>query len=325
MLVGDGELKTIPSQIFWPKHPCSRAFKMIGLATATSSASAQNGKRKAEDTKTDASSKQMKLSSFFVKKNPSQTPKSEDAPVVKEVPATRNHSGEYDDILPISSIHDSWLPFFQQEFAKPYFRQLAEFLRKEHNSGAKIFPPAQDVFSWASLCPVTSVKVVILGQDPYHDDGQAHGLAFSVRKGVRPPPSLQNIWKELAVDIGTGKPSHGCLEDWAKQGVLLLNTSLTVRAHQAASHSGKGWETFTDAALEFVSRQVRSAVFILWGGHAQKRAPKISKQGGHLILQSAHPSPLSAHRGFFGCRHFSRTNEFLEANGHDPINWFISE
>lgn len=228
-------------------------------------------------------------------------------------------------ILPLEKVHESWLPCFEQESSKPYYKKLMTFLDFELKNGAKIFPEPANVFSWASHCPADKVRVVILGQDPYHDDGQAHGLAFSVQKGVAPPPSLRNIWKELGEDLGISKPSHGCLEGWAKQGVLLLNTSLTVRAHQAASHSGQGWESFTDAIVEYVSKQTKNAVFLLWGGHAQKRAGKICKDNGHLVLQSAHPSPLSAHRGFFGCKHFSKANEYLEKNGHEPIDWSRSD
>lgn len=250
------------------------------------------------------------------------SPKAE--PILSLLPAGLQ---EFSDIFCLDGIHESWIPCFQTEFSKPYFVKLATFLRSELRQGSKVFPPSVDVFSWARLCPLPSIKVAILGQDPYHDDGQAHGLAFSVRKGVAFPPSLRNIWKELEADLGYARPKHGCLEGWARQGVLLLNTSLTVRAHQAASHAGRGWETFTDAVLQFVSLQVtKPAVFILWGGHAQKRAPMISKKGhGHLILQSAHPSPLSAHRGFFGSRCFSKSNEFLKNNGHEPVNWIIED
>lgn len=257
---------------------------------------------------------QPKISAFFKKAG---TP--EHAP---EVPLTTLDS-ESHGLFSMARVHKSWLPCLTKEFAKPYFQRLKAFLRSELEAKNKVFPQPAKVFTWANLCPVSQIKVVILGQDPYHDDGQAHGLAFSVKRGVRTPPSLLNIYKELETDLGLARPAHGCLEDWAKRGVLLLNTSLTVRAHQAASHSGKGWEPFTDAVIEYVSQHTTGIVFLLWGGHAQKRSPRISRTRGHLILEAAHPSPLSAHRGFFGCRHFSKANAFLLENGHEPIDWSL--
>lgn len=243
----------------------------------------------------------------------------------KEVPKAEVPSTPSTSILPIDKVHNSWLPCFKKEQSKLYYKRITGYIEDELKKGSTVYPEMGNVFSWASLCAVNQIKVVILGQDPYHDVGQAHGLAFSVKKGIVPPPSLRNIWKELETDLQVKKPGHGCLEGWAKQGVLLLNTSLTVQAHKAASHAGIGWDQFTDAIIEYVSQQTRSTVFLLWGAHAQKRAPKIAKEGNHLILQSVHPSPLSAHRGFFGCKHFSKANEYLQQNGRDPIDWSRSE
>lgn len=273
-------------------------------------------KRKAE---ADGNGKQMKISDIFTKKVKKEEPEVTDnvlPPIQKNIT---------DSIMSLDNVHESWLPCFTQESSKPYFRKLEGFLTAESSKGKTIFPESQNIFSWATLCPVDQIKVIILGQDPYHDHDQAHGLAFSVKRGIKPPPSLRNIWKELEADVGIKKPSHGCLEGWARQGVLLLNTSLTVRAHEAASHAGQGWETFTDAVIEYISQTNKNVVFMLWGGHAQKRAPKICKGNGHLILQSAHPSPLSAHRGFFGCKHFSKCNEHLANNGHEAIDWSRTE
>lgn len=207
------------------------------------------------------------------------------------------------------------------EYKKPYYRELYYFMQEEY-AGRKIFPPAQDLFSAFHMTPLEEVKVVILGQDPYHNEGQAHGLSFSVKPGVDIPPSLLNIYKELQADLGTYIQDNGYLEKWARQGVLLLNTVLSVRAHAAASHSGKGWEKFTDAVIEVLDRQDRPMVFLLWGRPAGMKELML-KNDRHLILKAAHPSPLSAHRGFFGCRHFSRTNAFLEANGLEAIDWQI--
>ena len=268
--------------------------------------------------------KQTKISDMFKPKTTKGDEElQENVAVVTLVSTTATITAE--TILRLDNVHESWLPCFEQEASKPYYKKLMTFLESEFSKGSKIFPEPSNVFSWASHCPVDQIRVVILGQDPYHDDGQAHGLAFSVKKGIKPPPSLRNIWKELGEDLGIIKPSHGCLEGWAMQGVLLLNTSLTVRAHQAASHSGQGWESFTDAVIEYVSKQTRNIVFLLWGGHAQKRAGRICKDNGHLVLQSAHPSPLSAHRGFLGCKHFSKANEYLSSNGHEPIDWSRSD
>lgn len=221
--------------------------------------------------------------------------------------------------LEIDTMGDDWFVALRGEFVKPYFRDLKSFIVKEQQT-QKVFPPANDIYSWSRLCPLAAIRVVVIGQDPYHDDGQAHGLAFSVRKGVRIPPSLRNMYKELANEIpGFKVPQHGDLTKWARQGVLLLNTSLTVRAHQAASHSRQGWDTFTNAILDTIISRLsptgaeagaKGVVFMAWGAHAGKLCTKIGKD--HLVLKSAHPSPLSASRGFLGNGHFNKANEWLE-------------
>jgi uracil-DNA glycosylase len=221
----------------------------------------------------------------------------------------------------LPAIPESWLNALRPEFTNPYFRRLLDFVeneRKEH----RVFPPVDDVFNALTLTPLDQVRVLILGQDPYHDDGQAHGLCFSVRHGVAPPPSLKNIFRELREDLGCSEPNHGCLESWARQGVLLLNTVLTVRAHQAASHQKKGWETFTDAIIRSVGARTEPIAFVLWGAHAQKKIDLID-DSRHLIVKSAHPSPLSANAGFFGSRPFSKINAFLTEIGRGEIDWQI--
>ena len=220
-------------------------------------------------------------------------------------------------------IDNDWLPALAPEFRKPYYKKLYEFIREEYNT-KQVFPPAEDIFNAFHLTPLSKVKVVILGQDPYHDVGQAHGLCFSVRPGIATPKSLINIYKELHDDLGCKIPNNGYLEKWAKQGVLLLNTLLTVQAHQAFSHKGKGWEEFTDAAIKVLNEQDRPMVFILWGRPAQEKKAFLNNPK-HLIIESPHPSPLSASRGFFGSRPFSRTNLFLEENGMAPIDWQIED
>jgi len=219
-------------------------------------------------------------------------------------------------------ISNDWLKPLEPEFKKDYYKKLYKKVVEEYNS-TLVFPPPEDLFNAFHLTPLANVKVVILGQDPYHGDGQAHGLCFSVRKGVEPPPSLVNIYKELHDDIGCEIPKHGCLEKWAEQGVLLLNTVLTVRAHNALSHRGIGWEEFTDAAIRILNEQDRPIVFILWGKPAQEKK-KMLDNPKHLILTAPHPSPLSAFRGFFGSKPFSKTNEFLILNGIEPIDWSIN-
>lgn len=222
----------------------------------------------------------------------------------------------------MSMIDNDWLPCVQGEFKKPYYRELYQFIRQEYNTHV-IYPPADDIFNAFHFTPLSKVKVLILGQDPYHGEHQAHGLCFSVLPDQPEiPPSLQNIYKELETDVGCYIPNNGYLKKWADQGVLLLNTVLTVRAHQAGSHQGKGWEQFTDAIIEAVNAQDRPVVYLLWGKPAQSKIPMLTNPK-HLILKAPHPSPLSAYRGFFGCRHFSQTNEFLEKNGLAPIDWQI--
>ncbi len=221
----------------------------------------------------------------------------------------------------MGAIQNDWLLALQGEFRQPYYKKLFQTVNEEYRT-RKIFPPSDDIFNAFHLTPLKDVKVVILGQDPYHGDGQAHGLCFSVRPGVDIPPSLVNIYKELHDDLGCTIPNHGCLTKWARQGVLLLNTVLTVRAHQANSHKGIGWEEFTDAAIRQVDKQDRPVVFILWGRPAQMKRAMLHNPK-HLILEAPHPSPLSAYRGFFGSRPFSQANRFLETQGVAPIDWQI--
>ena len=223
-------------------------------------------------------------------------------------------------------LHPSWLEPLREEFASPYMAALREFLVAEKTAGKRIFPAGSEWFRALDLTPLEQVRVVILGQDPYHGEGQAHGLCFSVRHGVRPPPSLVNIYKEMAADLGVPPAQHGFLEHWAEQGVLLLNAVLTVRMGAAASHQGRGWERFTDAVIRLVNARPEPVVFLLWGSHAQKKAAfvdSIDKGGRHLVLKSPHPSPLSAHNGFFGSRPFSKINAFLESRGQKPIDWAL--
>lgn len=214
-----------------------------------------------------------------------------------------------------------WNPLLRDEFAKPYWSDLQRFVGDER-AHHQVFPPADQVFAALHQTPYAEVKVVILGQDPYHGPGQAHGLCFSVQPGVPAPPSLKNIFKELHSDLGITIPNHGTLDAWTHQGVLLLNTSLTVRAHQAASHQGKGWETFTDAVIDAVNDKPETVVFLLWGNAARAKKARIDTSR-HVIIESAHPSPLSARRGFFDSKPFSRTNAALEAAGRTPVDWAI--
>ena len=220
-----------------------------------------------------------------------------------------------------SSIPASWQAILEPEFEKPYFARLEAFLEAER-SAHRVFPLEADVFHALELNAPDNVRVLIVGQDPYHDDGQAHGLAFSVKSGIRLPPSLMNIYRELETDLGVPRSKSGNLEAWAKQGVLLLNTSLTVRAHEAASHKNKGWEKLTDAIIHAVSSQANPVVFVLWGAHAQKKLPLVDGTR-HTVIQSAHPSPLSAHNGFFGSKPFSKVNAALTAAGQMPIDWRV--
>ena len=220
-------------------------------------------------------------------------------------------------------IEPSWKSRLKGEFASDYMQSLSQYLRAEKAAGKKIYPPGNEIFHAFALTPFDHVKVVILGQDPYHGVGQAHGLSFSVRPGIAKPPSLQNIFKELHSDLGIEPPPHGNLENWAKAGVLLLNSCLTVADGQAAAHAGKGWETFTDAVIDQLNHNKRHLVFILWGRKAQEKGAKIDRDR-HLVLTSAHPSPLAAHNGFFGSAPFSKTNAYLCQYGITPINWDVT-
>jgi uracil-DNA glycosylase len=221
-------------------------------------------------------------------------------------------------------LHESWKAPLRAEFDAPYMVALRSFLVDEKAAGKRIFPKGSEWFRALDLTPLDDVRVVILGQDPYHGPGQAHGLCFSVQPGVRTPPSLINIYKELQSDLGIAPARHGFLESWAQQGVLLLNSVLTVEMAQAASHQGRGWERFTDAIIRLVNAREAPVVFMLWGSYAQKKAAFVDTSR-HLVLKAAHPSPLSAHNGFLGCRHFSKANAFLIENGVKPIDWVLPE
>ena len=221
-------------------------------------------------------------------------------------------------------LNSSWLEPLRGEFEQPYMADLKRFLCTERERGKRIFPKGGEWFRALDLTPLEKVRVVILGQDPYHGEGQAHGLCFSVQPGVRPPPSLVNIYKELESDLGIKRPTHGFLEHWTSQGVLLLNSVLTVQMGQAASHRDRGWERFTDRIIREVNAKSEPVVFMLWGSYAQKKAAFVDTSR-HMVLKAAHPSPLSAHSGFFGCRHFSKANAFLESRGIQPIDWALPE
>ncbi|MCR5272909.1 MAG: uracil-DNA glycosylase [Lachnospiraceae bacterium] len=218
-------------------------------------------------------------------------------------------------------ITNDWLEVLHEEFSKPYYVDLYKFVKKEYHEHI-IYPPSEDIFNALHFTPLKEVKVVIIGQDPYHNEHQAHGLSFSVLPGEEAPPSLKNIYSELNSELGLYIPNNGYLKKWADQGVLLLNTVLTVRAHTPQSHKGKGWEYFTDAVIRAVNNEDRPIVFMLWGKDARDKAKMLNNKN-HLILEAPHPSPLSAYRGFFGCGHFVKANEFLEANGEKPIDWQI--
>jgi uracil-DNA glycosylase len=217
-------------------------------------------------------------------------------------------------------LEPEWKAALAGEFEQGYMQKLREFLQQRLAAGAHIYPKGENYFNAFNRTPLGKVKVVILGQDPYHGPGQAHGLCFSVPRGVAPPPSLINIYKELLADLGLKMPAHGCLEGWAAQGVFLLNSVLTVEQGQAAAHQGKGWEQFTDRVIAILNEQRSHLVFMLWGSYAQKKAAFVDRQK-HCVLEAPHPSPLSAHRGFLGCRHFSRSNEYLRKNGQPTIDW----
>lgn len=216
-------------------------------------------------------------------------------------------------------IEESWKVRLRKEFESENFKQLVKFIKSEYQNG-KIYPPAKDIFNAFDYCPFDKTRVVIIGQDPYHGPGQAHGLCFSVNKNVKAPPSLVNIFKEIQDDLGLPIPNHGNLEHWAHQGVLLLNATLTVRASQAGSHQNKGWEIFTDAVIKILSETKENLVFLLWGAYAQRKGAVIDRSR-HLVLESAHPSPFAVHRGFYGNKHFSKTNDYLASKNLTPINW----
>ncbi|MGQ9425877.1 uracil-DNA glycosylase [Gilvimarinus sp. F26214L] len=221
-------------------------------------------------------------------------------------------------------LDDSWLAAIGGEFHKPYMASLRAFLKEQKRNGRSIYPPGRQIFNALNSTPFDKVKVVILGQDPYHGPNQAHGLCFSVQPGVAIPPSLRNIYKELSADLGLNMPGHGCLQSWAEQGVLLLNATLTVEHGQAGSHQGKGWEEFTDAVIAALNEGREHLVFLLWGSYAQRKGAFIDRRR-HLVLEAPHPSPLSASRGFFGCRHFSQTNDYLRSVGQQSIDWSLPE
>ena len=223
----------------------------------------------------------------------------------------------------MAAISNDWLELLNEEFKKPYYKKLYNTVKQEY-SKAVVYPNSDDIFNAFSLTPLERVKVVILGQDPYHEPGQAHGLCFSVKPGVDIPPSLVNIYKELETDLNCKIPNNGYLNKWAEQGVFLLNTVLTVRCHAANSHKGIGWEEFTDAVIEVLNKQDRPIVYMLWGKPAQTKAAMLNNPK-HLVLCAPHPSPLSAYRGFFGCKHFSIANDFLSKNGIEPIDWQIPD
>lgn len=225
-----------------------------------------------------------------------------------------------DTIKKSLNIEKSWKKQLSSEFGKDYMQKLRGFLKVEYQNGKTIYPSKKEYFSAFEHTPFDKVKVVILGQDPYHGPGQAHGLCFSVKPGVKTPPSLVNIYKELKADLGVERSDHGYLTSWADQGVLLLNSVMTVESGQAASHRNKGWEVFTDRVIEVLNKRQKPLVFILWGSYAQKKAAFVDRKK-HLVLEGPHPSPLSAHRGFFGCKHFSQTNGFLIKNKQAPIDW----
>lgn len=219
-------------------------------------------------------------------------------------------------------LEPSWLAPLQGEFEQPYMQRLKAFLQAEKELGNVVYPPGSQIFNAFNSTPLAQVKVVILGQDPYHGAGQAHGLSFSVPHGVKPPPSLANMFKELDRDLGVPIPAHGCLQSWAEQGVLLLNATLTVAQANAGSHQGQGWEQFTDRVVECINREREDVVFMLWGSYAQKKGRVIDSER-HCVLKSSHPSPLSAYRGFLGCGHFSEANRYLVSKGQAPIDWSL--
>jgi uracil-DNA glycosylase len=224
--------------------------------------------------------------------------------------------------MPSINLNSEWLEVLAAEFEQDYMKQLRSFLLERSRAGAVIYPPGKQIFNALDSTPLSQVKVVILGQDPYHGPGQAHGLCFSVQPGVRPPPSLVNIFKEIHDDLGCPVPDHGHLQAWTERGVLLLNAVLTVERGNAGAHQGKGWEPFTDAIVRTVNERCENVAFLLWGSQAQKKGADIDSRR-HLVLKAPHPSPLSAHRGFLGCRHFSKANQWLESRGLEPVDWTL--
>ena len=224
--------------------------------------------------------------------------------------------------MPTANLHPEWLEALGAEFDQDYMQKLRAFLLARERAGAVVYPPGGQIFNALDSTPLSRVKVVILGQDPYHGPGQAHGLCFSVQQGVRPPPSLVNIFTEIESDLGLPVPAHGCLQSWAERGVLLLNAVLTVERGNAGAHQGQGWERFTDAVVRAVNERRDNVAFLLWGSQAQKKGAGIDADR-HLVLKAPHPSPLSAHRGFFGCRHFSQVNQWLESRGVEPVDWRV--
>lgn len=223
-----------------------------------------------------------------------------------------------------SPLPESWMKQLGEEFKKDYMLDLKFFLKKELNQQKSIYPRGSEIFSAFNLTPLNEVKLVIIGQDPYHGKNQAHGLCFSVKRGIKTPPSLQNIYKELKSDLNLDEPNHGFLESWAKNGVLMLNNVLTVEHSKPASHQGKGWETFTDKVVDILNNECQNLVFLLWGSHAQKKAANVNRQK-HLVLECSHPSPFSAHKGFLGSKHFSKSNAYLKNNNIQPIDWSLPE
>ncbi|CAJ1068780.1 uracil DNA glycosylase a [Xyrichtys novacula] len=293
---------------------------MIGQKTINSFFSPVSKKRTSEDLDGEDDAKDPKRKLSAVDTEPSSTPSLSQEQLDRIAQNKRAALEKLASAQTPPGFGEGWRKELAAEFGKPYFKQLMSFVSEERNRHT-VYPPVQEVFTWTQMCDIRDVKVVILGQDPYHGPNQAHGLCFSVRRPVPPPPSLENIYKELLTDIeGFKHPGHGDLTGWARQGVLLLNAVLTVRAHQANSHKDKGWENFTDAVVQWLSNNLDGLVFMLWGSYAQKKGATINRKRHH-ILKAVHPSPLSAHRGFFGCRHFSQANELLEQSGKAPVDW----
>ncbi|CAL9708349.1 unnamed protein product [Knipowitschia caucasica] len=306
---------------------------MIGQKTINSFFSPVSKKRTSKDLnetagEDDAKEAKRKIASVEPETAPAPTTHGSTAPGTALSPVqmariARNKKAALEKLssgLTPSGFGESWKNSLSAEFGKPYFRSLMAFVSEERKRHT-IYPPQEEVFTWTEMCNIQDVKVVILGQDPYHGPNQAHGLCFSVQRPVRPPPSLENIYKELTSDIeGFTHPGHGDLTGWARQGVLLLNAVLTVREHQANSHKDKGWETFTDAVVQNINKSLNGVIFMLWGSYAQKKGAAIDRKRHH-VLKAVHPSPLSAHRGFFGCKHFSKANELLVESEKSPIDW----